>query len=132
MVARIIEQFEADIAAHLPAPDEAGHGRPGAFARAYVPRPPAAGRPRARSAWAPPCWPPRRPSRPCSCPLQAAADGWQARLVDDGLDPATATLVRMACDGLWLCDLFGLAPPSADLACRRWPTALDALTEVAS
>jgi len=42
-------------------------------------------------------------------PLQRAADGWQARLVDDGLDPATATVVRLACDGLWLCDLFGLA-----------------------
>ena len=48
-------------------------------------------------------------------PLQEAADGWQARLVDDGLDPTTATVVRMACDGLWLCDLFGLASPRGSL-----------------
>jgi hypothetical protein len=51
-------------------------------------------------------------------PLQKAADGWQARLVDDGLDPATATVVRLACDGLWLCDLFGLASPRDDLRAR--------------
>ena len=51
-------------------------------------------------------------------PLQEAADGWQARLVDDGLDPATATVVRLACDGLWLCDLFGLASPRGDLRAR--------------
>src|SRR5664279_3032057 len=36
MVARIIEQFEDDIAAYLPAPGSPGHGRPGAFARAYL------------------------------------------------------------------------------------------------
>ena len=63
----------------------------------------------------PPCWPPRRPNRPCSIPLQEAADGWQARLVDDGLDPALATVIRLACDGLWLCDLFGLASPQGNL-----------------
>ena len=49
-------------------------------------------------------------------PLQEAADGWQARLVDDGLDPTTATVVRLACDGLWLCGLFGLAAPTATCA----------------
>ena len=48
-------------------------------------------------------------------PLQVAADRWQARLEDDGLDPTVATVLRLACDGLWLCDLFGLAPPSAAL-----------------
>lgn len=48
-------------------------------------------------------------------PLQAAADRWQGLLVDDGIDPVTATVLRLASDGLWLCDLFGLAPPSAAL-----------------
>jgi AcrR family transcriptional regulator len=43
-------------------------------------------------------------------PLQEAADRWQARLEDDGLDPTVATMVRLASDGLWLCELFGLAP----------------------
>jgi AcrR family transcriptional regulator len=33
---------------------------------------------------------------------------WQRRLEDDGLDPATATLVRLAADGLWLSQLLGL------------------------
>ena len=46
-----------------------------------------------------------------------AADRWQARLEDDGIDPTVATLVRLACDGLWLSDLFGLAPlPAAHRA----------------
>ncbi len=36
-----------------------------------------------------------------------------APLEHDGLDPAVATLLRLACDGLWMCDLFGLAAPTA-------------------
>jgi hypothetical protein len=47
-------------------------------------------------------------------PLQQAADRWQRRLEQDGLEPAVATVVRLACDGLWLCDLLGLAPPSTE------------------
>jgi len=40
-------------------------------------------------------------------------DQWQQRLVaDDGLDETTALLARVVGDGLWLIDLFGLAPPS--------------------
>jgi hypothetical protein len=46
-------------------------------------------------------------------PLQEAADRWQDRLEHDGLDPTVATVLRLACDGLWLCDLFGLAAPAA-------------------
>jgi hypothetical protein len=45
--------------------------------------------------------------------LQTAADRWQPRLEDDGLDPTLATVLRLACDGLWMCDLYGLATPSA-------------------
>lgn len=38
---------------------------------------------------------------------------WQDRLInDDGLDETTALLARVVGDGLWLIDLFGLAPPS--------------------
>jgi hypothetical protein len=47
-------------------------------------------------------------------PLQEAADRWQDRLEHDGLDPTLATVLRLACDGLWMCDLFGLAAPTAD------------------
>jgi len=40
---------------------------------------------------------------------------WQDRLLtNDGLDPTLALLARVVGDGLWLIDLFGLAPPSED------------------
>jgi AcrR family transcriptional regulator len=41
---------------------------------------------------------------------------WQERLERDGLDPALATVVRLAADGLWLSQLLGLAPLRPDLA----------------
>jgi AcrR family transcriptional regulator len=112
MVGKIIEEFDRDIEGALG--DEEGPGR---FARAYI-----------RSTMAPSSTRPDRQDRLGAAliaaaaaepalldPLRAAADRWQARLEDDGLDPTTATVVRLACDGLWLCDLFGLAPPSATL-----------------
>lgn len=38
---------------------------------------------------------------------------WQQRLIDDdGLDETAALLARVVGDGLWLIDLFGLAPPT--------------------
>ncbi|MGW6915531.1 TetR/AcrR family transcriptional regulator [Kitasatospora sp. NPDC054939] len=43
--------------------------------------------------------------------LRSRYDRWQARLVDDGLDPAVATLVRMAVDGWWSARLMDLSPP---------------------
>jgi AcrR family transcriptional regulator len=48
-------------------------------------------------------------------PLRAAFDRWQHRAVEDGLDPALATVVRLAADGLWFADLMGFAPPDSDL-----------------
>ncbi len=40
---------------------------------------------------------------------------WQDRLCqDDGLDEVEALLARIVGDGLWLIDLFGLAPPTAE------------------
>jgi AcrR family transcriptional regulator len=33
---------------------------------------------------------------------------WHARIASDGIDPITATLVRLAADGLWLSALLGL------------------------
>ena len=126
MVARIIEQFEDDIAAYLPAPGTPDHGRPGAFARAYVratTAPISEGEERLGAALLA-----AAAAEPeLLVPLQEAADSWQARLVDDGLDPTTATVVRMACDGLWLCDLFGLASPRGDLR-TEVAAALECLT----
>jgi AcrR family transcriptional regulator len=40
---------------------------------------------------------------------------WQERIVADGGDPAVATVIRLAADGLWLADLLGLAPPRGRL-----------------
>ncbi|MBC8135215.1 MAG: TetR/AcrR family transcriptional regulator [Fibrella sp.] len=40
---------------------------------------------------------------------------WQAQFEDDGIDPATATLVRLAADGLFFVDMLGLAPPKGAL-----------------
>jgi AcrR family transcriptional regulator len=48
-------------------------------------------------------------------PLRARYGGWQDRLLRDGIDPATATLVRLAADGLWFADLFGFAAPEGRL-----------------
>ena len=114
MVDKIIEEFDRDIESNM----TDGDG-PGQYIRAYI---------RATMAPASASDRPDREDRLGAAliaaaaaqpallvPLQEAADRWQARLEEDGLDPTVATLVRLACDGLWLCDLFGLAPPSAVL-----------------
>jgi AcrR family transcriptional regulator len=114
MVARIIEQFDDDIASYLPEPGSDEADRPGAYARAYVRatlEPVTPGEERLGAALLA-----AAASEPeLVVPLQQAAARWQARLVDDGIDPARATLIRLACDGLWLCGLFGLATPDGAL-----------------
>jgi len=114
MVTRIIEQFDGDIASYLPEPGTPEAGLPGAYARAYVRatlEPVTPGEERLGAALLA-----AAAAEPeLVVPLQVAAARWQAALVDDGLDPAHATLIRMACDGLWLCGLFGLASPEGDL-----------------
>lgn len=47
-------------------------------------------------------------------PLRERFDAWQASVESDGLDPAIATMIRYAADGMWLCELFGLAPARDD------------------
>jgi len=110
MVAKIIDEFDRDINGRLE--DDEGPGR---YLRAYIGATMEPGAPH-----------PDRQDRLGAAliaaaaaqpellrPLQEAADRWQVELEHDGLDPTTATLLRLACDGLWLCDLFGLAPPAA-------------------
>jgi AcrR family transcriptional regulator len=48
-------------------------------------------------------------------PLQEQYARWQAQAEADGVDPALATVIRLALDGLWMADLFGLAPPEGAL-----------------
>jgi AcrR family transcriptional regulator len=40
---------------------------------------------------------------------------WQAHMVEECGEPVAATVARLAADGLWLADLFGLAPPRGAL-----------------
>jgi len=130
MVTRIIDQFEEDIASHLPEAGTPDAERPGAYARAYLRatvEPAAPGEERLGAALLA-----EAAAEPAlMVPLQEAAEGWQARMLDDGLDPALATVVRLACDGLWLCDLFGLASPQGALR-TSVAAAFDQLTRVTS
>lgn len=43
-------------------------------------------------------------------PLRERYKQWQHLLTNDGIDPAIATIIRLAVDGFWLADLLGLAP----------------------
>jgi AcrR family transcriptional regulator len=51
-------------------------------------------------------------------PLQERYTRWVERLDADGLPGVDAHVVRMAADGLWAADLFGLAPPGPELRAR--------------
>ncbi len=110
MVDKIIEEFDRDVD-RLLVHDQAA----GCFTRAYI-----------RATLAPSSLRPDREDRVGAAliaaaaaepallvPLQQAAGRWQQRIELDGIDPVVATVIRLAVDGLWMCDLFGMAPPSA-------------------
>ncbi len=59
--------------------------------------------------------------------VRAGFARWHARLEADGIDPTTATLVRLAADGLWLSALLGLPQLDAERG-ERTLQALRALT----
>ena len=40
---------------------------------------------------------------------------FQDKIENDELDPVRSTLVRLAIDGLWFAEMFGLAPPKGEL-----------------
>ena len=44
-------------------------------------------------------------------PVRHRYAAWQDQVETDGVERATATLVRLAADGLWFADLLDLAPP---------------------
>lgn len=48
-------------------------------------------------------------------PVRERFAAWQERAEEDGLDPALATAIRLAADGLAFAHLFGLAPPDEAL-----------------
>ena len=41
-------------------------------------------------------------------PLQDTYRDWQTQIEHDGLDPVDATIIRLAIDGLWLSEIFGI------------------------
>ena len=47
--------------------------------------------------------------------VRSRYEGWQERIVDDGIDPVDATIVRLAADGLWFAELMGLGAPRGEL-----------------
>lgn len=51
-------------------------------------------------------------------PVQTSFSEWVARLDQDRLDPVTTTIIRLVADGLWLVELFGLAPPDDAMKAR--------------
>ncbi len=48
-------------------------------------------------------------------PFRQKAHEWQACAETDGIDPVTATLIRLATDGLYYAELFDLGQPSPEL-----------------
>lgn len=109
MVAKIIDEFDRDIERRLESDQE-----PGSFTRAYIgaTMDPSAPRPDREDRLGAALIAAAAAQPELLSPLQDAADRWQERLEHDGIDPAVATVLRLACDGLWMCDLFGLAAPT--------------------
>lgn len=60
-------------------------------------------------------------------PMQDAFAAWVGQLDHDGIDPTTAMIVRLAVDGLWMVNLFGLAPPDPETRAQVF-AALEQLT----
>lgn len=113
MIQRFAESFDADLAAY-----GALGGGPGDFTRAYL-----------RATVSPFSTPGDQRERRIGAALLAgvASDpelltplrdrfaAWQEAVEADGLAPEVATIVRLATDGLWLGDLFQLAPLTGEL-----------------
>ncbi len=112
MVERMVVLFDEELIAA-----EAGTTGPGRFVRSYV-----------AASFAPPDGTTERYTRLGAAliaavaaepgllaPLRDAFDRWQGRVDEDAdgdRDASLATLARLAADGLWLSELFGLAPPA--------------------
>jgi AcrR family transcriptional regulator len=55
---------------------------------------------------------------------------WQERLAAEAADPVGATVARLAADGLWTCDLLGLAPPTGELREQVMARMLELTTKI--
>jgi AcrR family transcriptional regulator len=116
MVERLADRFDATLATQCAADDASS----GAYARAYV-----------DDAFAPADDEQARRGQRLGAavlaamasepellaPLREAFARWQAEIEADVADPVRGTIARLAADGLWLCELFGLG--SLDPELRR-------------
>ncbi|KWX69938.1 TetR/AcrR family transcriptional regulator [Paenibacillus jilunlii] len=50
--------------------------------------------------------------------IRSAYTEWQRNIENDGIDPVQSTIARLAADGLWFAEMFGLAPPDKELKQR--------------
>ena len=48
-------------------------------------------------------------------PFRTASHQWQHRAENDGIDPVTATIIRLAVDGLYFAEMFDLGAPNTEL-----------------
>ncbi|MCJ1655314.1 TetR/AcrR family transcriptional regulator [Staphylococcus sp. NRL 21/187] len=48
-------------------------------------------------------------------PLRESYQDWQQHIEQDGLDKADATIIRLAVDGLWLSEIFGISAIDEDM-----------------
>jgi AcrR family transcriptional regulator len=61
-------------------------------------------------------------------PVKKHYTAWQKEIEGDGINPVTATLVRLAADGLYFAEIFDLAPPKGKLR-RQLESRLLAMTK---
>jgi AcrR family transcriptional regulator len=108
MVERLSSRFDEDLER-----EGAGSGRPGAFTRAYL-----------EASFGPSSDDHASRERRLGAaviagvasdpellePLRERFAAWQHALTADGISPASASLMRLAADGLWFAELFSLAP----------------------
>jgi hypothetical protein len=109
IVERLGDRFESEQQRLL-----SGQTEPGAFARAYL---------TTRAEPLPPQEAPIHTALLAAAgtdpqyldPVRQRFADWQARLESDGIDPASASIVRLAIDGLCLCTLLGIPVPQGEL-----------------
>ncbi len=106
MIARLSDRFSAQMA-RLAAEDPS---TPGHHTRAYIgacfPQPTALSAPHDLTAAG--LLAAVATNRALLDPLQEATQATQDLLATDGIDPVLATIIRLAVDGLWMADLFGV------------------------
>jgi len=112
MVASLVERFDADIEIARGGGPEGARSAPGSWLRAYIR---ASAGPAEEDGDTAALLAAVATDPSLLAPLQEQYARWQAQAEADGVDPALATVIRLALDGLWMADLFGLAPPQGAL-----------------